>query len=73
MDIEEKLTLKIQALKERFYKREEELDDEIANLRVGLTALDKELQAVRADFEAYKSRHPEETDVPQGPEDDTQN
>ena len=73
MNNENKLELKIVALQEVHYKRLQTLDDEIANLRVALTEQNQTLQEVQREFEEYKIAHPEETDVPQAPEDDTQN
>lgn len=73
MNNEDKLNLKIQAIEEVHYERLKELDNQVANLRVALTEVSQTLQATEQEFETYKQMHPEETDVPQAPEDDTQN
>ena len=63
MDNEEKLELKIVALRETYVKRVAELDDEVANLRIALTEHSRALQSLQQEFEDYKGRNPEGTDV----------
>lgn len=63
MNNEDKLELKIVAIRQAFVKRVEALDDEVANLRVALTEVNQNLQQTQQEFEIYKQRHPEEPDV----------
>lgn len=73
MNNEEKLELKILALKEAFGKRVDTLDEEVANLRVALTEMNQTLQATQQEYSDYRIRHPEEPDVPEEASDDTEN
>jgi predicted HicB family RNase H-like nuclease len=63
MNNEEKLNLKIVAVRQAFVKRVEALDEEVANLRVAITEQSQTLQELRQEYEDYKSRNPEEADV----------
>ena len=63
MDELTKLNLKIQALRETYVNRVNELDDLVANYRVQITELSQTLQTTKQEFETYKQQHPEESDV----------